>query len=172
MMLLSKPQKTLIELLRCFGAVRENQAERLLRMEYPTLKTEPAINQLICGGMLRRENGLLRLPDRTPDNKILCAIDVMLLLETVHIEMVQKGSNPFALTFFKERSEKLWRYDVCVVTPGTEALISASLEAINHKYRMVVFMLENQEQQKALIAPCEYCYAWKQNGSYRFYKKM
>ena len=45
-MLLSKPQKSLIRLLREFGAVREGQAQKLLIMEYPSLKWEPVIRQL------------------------------------------------------------------------------------------------------------------------------
>ena len=49
---------------------------------------------------------------------MLLAIDIMLLMEPKHIESVQKGSEPFALTFFRQRQEKLWRYDVCIVTPG------------------------------------------------------
>lgn len=171
MMLLSKPQKKLIEILRNFGAVREDQAFQLLKMDYSNLQLEPTIRQLICGGQIRRESNCLLLPDGKLDENILCAIDVMLLLEKKHIEMIQKGNNPFTLTFFKERSEKLWRYDVCVVKPGTEILIDALLENINHKYRMIVFVLEKQEQQMSLTVPCEHCYAWKQDGSYRFYKE-
>lgn len=172
-MLLSRPQKNLIEILRHFGAVRENQLFQLLKMDYPNLQLEPAIRQLVCGGQIRRDSGYLMLSDGGKiDQKVLCAIDVMLLLETKHIEMIQKGSNPFTLTFFKERSEKLWRYDVCVVKPGTEILIDALLENINHKYRMIVFVLEKREQQKSLTVPCEHCYAWKQDGSYRFYKEI
>ena len=52
-MLLSKPQKSLIRLLREFGAVREGQAQKLLIMEYPSLKWEPVIRQLENGGLVR-----------------------------------------------------------------------------------------------------------------------
>ena len=56
-MLLSKPQKSLIRLLREFGAVREGQAQKLLIMEYPSLKWEPVIRQLENGGLVRRTDG-------------------------------------------------------------------------------------------------------------------
>ena len=57
-MLLSKPQKSLIRLLREFGAVREGQAQKLLIMEYPSLKWEPVIRQLENGGLVRRTGSL------------------------------------------------------------------------------------------------------------------
>lgn len=76
------------------------------------------------------------------------AIDIMLLLESKTIEHMQKGAYPFTLTFFKERQEKLWRYDICIAVPGKEALLCAALEQIGHKYRMIVIVLDSSEQQK------------------------
>ena len=79
-MLLSKPQKSLIQILRDFGAVREEQAQRLLMMEYQDLRWEPVIRQLESGGMVRREDGCVKLPDCCPEINLLNAIDAMLLL--------------------------------------------------------------------------------------------
>ncbi|MFR6321916.1 MAG: hypothetical protein ACLUNG_11905 [[Clostridium] leptum] len=77
-MLLSKPQKSLIRLLREFGAVREGQAQKLLIMEYPSLKWEPVIRQLENGGLVRRTDGCVKIPDHYPEISLLNAIDVML----------------------------------------------------------------------------------------------
>lgn len=49
-------------------------------------------------------------------------------------------------------------------------MISAALEGISTKYRMMVFILEKPEQQKSIFVPCEHCFTWKDNGEYRFYK--
>jgi len=76
----------------------------------------------------------------------------------------------FSVTFFKERNQTLWRYDICSVPLGGEPMISAALEGISTKYRMMVFILEKPEQQKSLFIPCEHCFTWKDNGEYRFYK--
>lgn len=169
-MLLSKPQKDLLDILRQYGAVREDQAERLLRQRYAELRFEPIVRQLVCGGLIRCEKGILCDKDKTADNSVLQAIDIMLLLEPNRIECMQKGAPPFTLTFFKERREKLWRYDICIVVPGREAIVSAELENISHKYRMIVFVLESPEQQTKLAVPCEHCFAWKENRKYKFYK--
>lgn len=169
-MLLSKPQKELLGLLRQFGTVREDQMKQLLRQHYSNLHFDTIVHQMLCGGLIRRENGYLFEQSGVLNPAMESAVDVMLLLEPEHIEMMQKGTDPFALTFFKERQEKLWRYDICIADPGREAILCAALENINHKYRMIVFVLQSLEQQKELIIPCEHCFALKENGKYRFYK--
>ena len=95
----------------------------------------------------------------------------MLKMENEKIEVIQKGTKPFTVTFFKKRNDKLWRFDIIVVNSGEERIITAMLEGINPKYRTVIFVLENPEQQENLTVPCDYCFAWKKNGEYHFYKE-
>ena len=159
-MLLSKPQKDLLELTRQYGALRSEQAEKLLRQKYSGLNFDTIVHQMECGGLLQNEQGILCESGRSADPDVLLAIDIMLLMEPKHIEM----------TFFRQRKEKLWRYDVCIAAPGREPLLCAMLEDIRHKYRMVVFVLDSPEQQTKLAVPCEHCFAWKENGAYKFYK--
>jgi len=101
-MLLSKPQKSLIRLLREFGAVREGQAQKLLIMEYPSLKWEPVIRQLENGGLVRRTDGCVKIPDHYPEISLLNAIDVMLLLSPKKIDCSKKGCRHFLLRFLKK----------------------------------------------------------------------
>lgn len=169
-MLLSKPQKYLLDILRQYGAVREDQAKKLLSQHYAGLHFDPVVYQMISGGLIRKENGYLVDRDGSIHEDIMLAIDIMLLLEPKTIEHMQKGAYPFALTFFKERQEKLWRYDICIALPGKEALLCAALEQIGHKYRMIVIVLDSLEQQDKFVIPCEHCFAWKENGKYKFYK--
>lgn len=169
-MLLSKPQKELLELTRQYGALRSEQAEKLLQQKYSGLNFNTIVHQMECGGLLQNEQGILCESGRSADPDILLAIDIMLLMEPKHIEMMQKGTRPFALTFFRQRKEKLWRYDVCIAAPGREPVLCAMLEDIRHKYRMVVFVLDSPEQRTKLAVPCEHCFAWKENGAYKFYK--
>ena len=169
-MLLSKPQKDLLEILQQYGAVREDQAEKLLRQRYAELHFEPIVYQMISGGLIRKENGFLFDQDGSIQTDLILAIDIMLLLESKTIEHMQKGAYPFTLTFFKQRQDKLWRYDICIAFPGKEALLCAALEQIGHKYRMIVIVLESPEQQNRFVIPCEHCFVWKENGKYKFYK--
>ena len=45
------------------------------------------------------------------------------------------------------------------------------IEGKNAKYRVIVFVLENPEQQKNIFVSCEYCFAWIEDGEYKFYKE-
>ena len=170
-MLLSKPQKTLLEFLRVFGALREDQASTLLEAQYGAQRMEPVIRQLLCGGMIRCENGLMLLPDGKADADRIEAADIMLLLSPEELPVTtQRGMPPFSLTFFKTRGEKLWRYDICPVHPGKEPIVCAQLEGIPQKYRMIVFVLRAVSQRELLYTACEHCFAIKENGKFRFYK--
>ena len=86
-------------------------------------------------------------------------------------EGVIVGKEPFALTFFKERENILYRYDICPVPPGKELIISAQLEQMNPKYRIVIFLLQDIPQREFLAAPCQYRYAVEDNGTYYFYEE-
>lgn len=169
-MFLTVPQRRLLDILRQFRTIRTDQAEKLLKMEEPKLQFTPMLRALECGGRVRRHGEYLTLQNAPLNTDTIEMIDVMLLLEPKRIEQFQKGDNPIAVTFFKYREDKLWRYDICRVVPGTEAVVNTLLENINAKYRMIVFVLENPEQRYGISVPCERCFAWKEDGEYKFYK--
>ena len=178
-MLLSKAQKALLDMLRRVGTMREEAAQRLLLMAYPHTSWEPIVHQLECLGQIRRLHGLISRTDEERNvPATMEAIDIMLLMAEESVELFQQGTPPFSLTFFKQRLEdhhgtqeyRLWRYDVCPVPPGREALTCALLENIEHKYRLVGFVLEKAEQQERVYIPCEHCFVWKDDGEYHFFK--
>ena len=178
-MLLSKAQKVLLDMLRRVGAMREDAARHLLLMAYPHTTWEPIVHQLECLGQIRRLHGFIsRTDEEENDPAVIEAIDIMLLLEPEKVELFQQGAPPFFLTFFKQRLEdhhgkqeyRLWRYDVCPVPTGREAMTCALLETIEHKYRLVIFVLEKAEQQAFVRIPCEHCFVWKEQGKYHFFK--
>lgn len=159
----------ILNLLNQFGAIREDQAERILKYKFPNAVLERTIFPLLSGGRIRKINGYLFSRSGKLNEKIIEAIDIMLILEADMSQRCIKGTEPFVLTFFKWRSEKLWRYDVCPVAYGTETVISAQLENIASKYRMIVFVPEKEEQMHGIKANCEHCYVLKNNGEYEFY---
>ena len=190
-MLLSKAQKALLDMLRRVGAMREDAARHLLLMAYPHTTWEPIVHQLECLGQIRRLHGFIsRTDDEKNDPVVIEAIDIMLLMEPEKVapyfgtmepekdELFQQWAPPFSLTFFKQRLEdhhgkqeyRLWRYDVCPVLAGREALTCALLETIEHKYRLVIFVLEKAAQQAFVRIPCEHCFVWKEQGKYHFFK--
>ena len=162
-------QQVILDLLNLFGAVREDQAEAILKLKYPNATLERTVYPLITGRKINRSNGYLFSRSGKLDEKIIEAIDIMLLLGPDITQPVQKTSEIFALTFYKNREDKLWRYDVCHVAYGTESVISGQLEGENSKYRMFVFVPEKEEQMQGIKVPSEHCYVLKNNGEYEFY---
>ena len=167
-MLLSKAQKALLDMLRRVGAMREDAARHLLLMAYPHTTWEPIVHQLECLGQIRRLHGFIsRTDDEKNDPVVIEAIDIMLLMEPEKVELFQQGAPPFSLTFFKQRLEdhhgkqeyRLWRYDICPVLAGREAMTCALL-----------FVLEKAAQQAFVRIPCEHCFVWKEQGKYHFFK--
>lgn len=159
----------ILDLLNLFGAVREDQAEKILKYKYPYATFEKTIYPLVIGRKIRRSGGYIFSRSGKLDEKIIEAIDIMLLLGPDLNEPLQRNKEIFALTFFKNRGDKLWRYDVCPVAYGTEAVISAQLEGEYAKYRMFIFVPEREEQMQGIRVACEHCYVLKHNGEYEFY---
>ena len=170
MLFLTVPQRRLLDMLRQFGTLHIEQAEKILRMEEPDLLFLPTLRALERGGRVQRHGDFLTLQQAQLNTDITELIDVMLLLEPNYIAHLQTGTPPIDLTFFKFREDKLWRYDICRVVPGTEPMVNAALETMNAKYRMLVFLLADPEQRHGLTVSCERCFVWKENGEYTFYK--
>lgn len=124
---------------------------------------------MVTGRAIRRDNGYLFSRSGKIDERNIEAIDIMLLIGPAPNHVFIRGTDPFVLTFFKWRQNKLWRYDICPVACGTEAVISARLESISTKYRMLVFVPEKEEQMQSLHVNCEHCYVLKTDGRYKFY---
>ena len=162
-------QQVILDLLQQFGAIREDQAEKILKQTFPHAELRRTIFPLLSGRRIKQSNGYLFSHSGKLDERLIEAIDIMLLLGPAYTEPYQKGTEPFALTFFKQRRDKLWRYDVCPVAYGTETVISAQLEGKDNKYRMVVFVLEKEEQMQGIQVTCEHCYVLKNAGEYEFY---
>lgn len=159
----------ILDLLAQFGAVREDQAEKILQFQFPKATLERTIFPLLTGRAIRRSNGYLFSRSGKLDEKLIEAIGIMLLIGPDPKESFVRGADPFVLTFFKWRQDKLWRYDICPVAYGTEAAVTARLENLSAKYRMFVFIPEKEEQMQGIQLDCEHGYVLKNNGEYAFY---
>lgn len=169
-MFLSKTQKELLEMLKHIGSFKEEQAKNLIKMAYPKSNWETTAHQLACNGKVDLKQGYITLPGQSIEQDIIEAVDIMLLIESHHIEIFMKGAKPFSLTFFRQKDHKLWRYDICPVRTGMEMVICALLERINCKYRTIVFLLEKLEQRSRIDTVCDHCFVQKSTHTYHFYK--
>ena len=162
-------QQVILDLLQQFGAVREDQAANILKLKYPEASLKKAIVPMLSSRMIHRSNGYLFSRSGKLDDKIIEAIDIMLLIGPDVRESFMRGTEPVLLTFFKWRQDKLWRYDICPIAYGTEAALSAKLENSGSKYRMFVFVPEKEEQMQGIHVNSEHCYVLKKDGEYEFY---
>lgn len=154
-----------------FGALKKEQAEKILKRFSENLRFSENITPLCNNGLAYLGGDFVILPGGSPNMSYIKSVDIMLTLVPDTIPQFQKGTSPFTLTFFKLRNDdKLWRYDICSVKSGDEVMVNALLENINAKYRMIVFLLENISQQKDIAVGCEHCFVTCTGGEYRFYK--
>lgn len=167
-----KDQEVLLDLLHQFGAVRESHADAILKFKFPDVILERTLAPLVAARSIRRANGYVFSLSGKLDDRIIEAFDIMLMIGPDPTESFVRGSDPVVLTFFKWRQNKLWRYDICPVSYGTEAVVSARLEGIGSKYRMIVLVLEKEEQMQGIHVDCEHCYVLKNNGEYEFYVRQ
>lgn len=165
-MLLNKRQKNILRIVRDWGGMKKETLAFLCGES----GFERDFTQLLRLGLIRETAGYY-----CDDGKLICeretetAFEVLISAFTSPPDMLLAGFPPFALTFFKERGEKLYRYDICVAERGSEAYITAAAEAKNLKSRIVIFVIEDERQIPLLKISGEYRFAVKRNGKYHFY---
>lgn len=165
-MLLTKRQKNILQIVRDWGGMKKGTLTFLCGES----GFERDFIQLLRLGLLKETAGYYcdegkRICERETET----AFEVLMSALTSPPDMLLAGFPPFSLTFFKERDEKLYRYDICVAERGKEAYITAAAEAENLKSRVVIFVIEDERQIPFLKIHGEYRFALKRNGKYHFY---
>ena len=166
-MLLTKTQKKILEIVREYGGMRADMLNSLCSDAY---SFEVSLHQLEVNRRLIKTGEYY-----CDDTALICgrntetAFEVMLAICGQPPEIYCRGQPPFSLTFFKEREQKLCRYDICVVTDGREQVINAMLAVLGGKYGTVIFVLEEMQQAERLTVPPDCRFAVKENTKYTFY---
>ena len=166
-MLLTKTQKKILEIVREYGGMKAEMLKRLCPEAYSfevSLHQLEVNRKLIKTGEYYCDDTLL-ICDRNTET----AFEVMLAICGQPPEIYCRGQPPFSLTFFKEREQKLCRYDICVVTDGREQVVNAMLGGMAGKYGTAIFVLEQKEQAERMIVPPDCRFAVKENAKYIFY---
>ena len=166
-MLLTKTQKKILEIVREYGGMKAEMLKRLCPEAY---SFEVSLHQLEVNRRLIKTGEYY-----CDDTALICdrntetAFEVMLAVCGHPPEIYCRGQPPFSLTFFKEREQKLCRYDICVVTDGREQVVNAMLGGMAGKYGTAIFVLEQKEQAERMIVPPDCRFAVKENAKYIFY---
>lgn len=166
-MLLTKTQKKILEIVREYGGMKAEMLKRLCPDAY---SFEVSLHQLEVNRRLIKTGEYY-----CDDTALICdrntetAFEVMLAICGQPPEIYCRGQPPFSLTFFKEREQKLCRYDICVVTDGREQVVNAMLGGMAGKYGTAIFVLEQKEQAERMIVPPDCRFAVNENAKYIFY---
>lgn len=166
-MLLTKTQKKILEIVREYGGMRADMLNSLCPDAY---SFEVSLHQLEVNRKLIKTGEYY-----CDDTALICdrntetAFEVMLAICGQPPEIYCRGQPPFSLTFFKEREQKLCRYDICVVTDGREQVVNAMLDGMAGKYGTAIFVLEQKEQAERMLVPPDCRFAVKENAKYIFY---
>jgi len=166
-MLLTKTQKKILEIVREYGGMKAEMLKKLCPDAY---SFEVSLHQLEVNRKLIKTGEYY-----CDDTALICdrntetAFEVMLAVCGHPPEIYCRGQPPFSLTFFKEREQKLCRYDICVVTDGREQVVNAMLGGMAGKYGTAIFVLEQKEQAERMIVPPDCRFAVKENAKYIFY---
>ena len=166
-MLLTKTQKKILEIVREYGGMRADMLNSLCPDAY---SFEVSLHQLEVNRRLIKTGDYY-----CDDTALICdrntetAFEVMLAVCGHPPEIYCRGQPPFSLTFFKEREQKLCRYDICVVTDGREQVVNAMLGGMAGKYGTAIFVLEQKEQAERMLVPPDCRFAVKENAKYIFY---
>ena len=166
-MLLTKTQKKILEIVREYGGMKAEMLKRLCPDAYSfevSLHQLEVNRRLIKTGEYYCDDTLL-ICDRNTET----AFEVMLAVCGHPPEIYCRGQPPFSLTFFKEREQKLCRYDICVVTDGREQVVNAMLGGMAGEYGTAIFVLEQKEQAERMLVPPDCRFAVKENAKYIFY---
>ena len=166
-MLLTKTQKKILEIVREYGGMKAEMLKKLCPDAY---SFEVSLHQLEVNRKLIKTGEYY-----CDDTALICdrntetAFEVMLAVCGHPPGIYCRGQPPFSLTFFKEREQKLCRYDICVVTDGREQVVNAMLGGMAGKYGTAIFVLEQKEQAERMIVPPDCRFAVKENAKYIFY---
>ena len=167
-MLLTKTQKKILEIVREYGGMRADMLNSLCPDAY---SFDVSLHQLEVNRRLIKTGEYY-----CDDTALICgrntetAFKVMLAVCEHPPEIYCRGQPPFSLAFFKEREQKLCRYDICVVEPGRETVVSALLESADLNCRVIIAVLESTERGEYLRIPCDTFICIKEKTGYRFYK--
>lgn len=180
-MLLYGYQKTIMDILKTLGAARVNQIKALVKGAFPDhFKQDKAfvdvgtqIEQMVCHGELRRCGNIILYSggEEDIDADLLAAVDVMLQLSGgMGLHLYRRGDPPAKLTFFREREDKLIRYDICCLD-GSEHYLTACFSGPADKYRTLIFITADASLRRRLPVETDHCYAVRGRGhQYHFYK--
>ena len=157
-MLLTKTQKKILEIVREYGGMKAEMLKRLCPDAY---SFEVSLHQLEVNRKLIKTGEYY-----CDDTALICGRNTETAFEVM---LAICGQPPFSLTFFKEREQKLCRYDICVVTDGREQVVNAMLGGMAGKYGTVIFVLEGTKQAERLTVPPDCRFAVKENTKYTFY---
>lgn len=170
---LTETQMQLLEALRQFGALREDQLEWLYRLVEPGAKRElsSVMGQLAYLSKARREGAYWCAAWRTPEPRMTDAFDIMRLLCGERLPQFVSSRGPCTLTFTlpPDGQAPIRCFRLYFVKPGEEMKICEEADAAPPGHTPL-FAVESIGQASALICGRPCFIVLKENGSFSFFQ--
>lgn len=170
---LTETQTRLLEALRQFGALREDQLAWLYRLMEPDAKRELAavMGQLVYLSKTRREGAYWCAVWRTPEQKMTDAFEIMRLLCGDRLPQFVTSRGPCTLTFtlLPDGETPCRCFRLYFVKPGEEMKTCAEAAAAPPGHTPL-FAVGAIEQAAALACGRPFFVVLKENGSFSFFQ--
>ena len=169
-------QEYILAILRKTRFMRTDQACRLLRCLNKHKTEEYVIRSLHqlrhMQKIIWKTEEIFAMPslyEKPADEKMLAALDIMTDLTEYKVTVQSANNSPYKLCFFTEQQDSFGCYAVVIVTPGSEARISAVLYGTD-TVRTIIFLLSDLSQKEGIKTNLPHFFAIEDNGKYRYFK--
>jgi len=176
-MLLTNVQVSILELLKTYRCLRNDQICRIIGREFQSesafiVRHLERLQTLCRYKLCQPRPGFTGVVGAVPDDDLLLAVDVMLEFQACGLGTFRPGKPPFKLIFFKIGEKgHLRAYYVTIVHSGTENLLSSlARNTAKGCGNAVIFVLDNIQQARHIQFPFEHFYVVRENDGYQFYK--
>ena len=169
-------QDYILSILKVVKVLRKSQAVRLLK-KLDGSKNEQCWER--CFGQLGHIRKIAWLSDdlftmpllqrNAVDEDMLQAVDVMLDLTDIRVQSLSSSKPPYNLCFLAEQKKDFGSYAIIIARPGTEAVITASLNNSGQDGRTVVFILSDPSQTQGIKTSLPHFFAISDGSKYRYF---
>lgn len=174
-MLLTDLQVYVLELLEKLRWIKMSQLKKLIRMKFHISDThlQNSLRQLCYLNRIQIQEEYVLLPQRTKDEQMVAAVDIMLHFANDTQLSFVKGVGSCKLVFFtaSDENQKVSVFKVVFVPKGKEALICAELDAVQQPMGCTILFVLEDKSQILLLHTSSGAYFVLKNGDngYSFY---
>ena len=171
-MLITKAQAALLKLLGNLECMQLPHAKAYLQQSHSMsdYQADGAIKQLSIKGKIMLTEGFIMLPHRRPNDKLLCAADVMMSLTGGKLHDVWRDNDLFTLIYsIRDDTLNDRFFGIIIVESGTELSIASRVQ--KKEGLTMIYVLEDTQQQRQMQISGKHYFALRDaEAGFKFFK--